>query len=81
VRFDFFTGDDPWLGLYRSSDGDVGWAAGAGLLSARRRSSRSLRRRLRPGNRALGQAPDAFSNQAIFFEVDRRSPCPTTPPR
>lgn len=28
VQFDFWTGDDPWIGKYRSSEGDVGYANG-----------------------------------------------------
>ncbi len=77
VRFDFFTGDDPWLGLYRSSDGDVGWAAGAGLLEREAEIVPFTSGGVYDlGNRALGQAPDAFSNQAMFFEVDPAIPLP-----
>ena len=25
VHFDFWTGDDPWIGRYKTSEGDVGW--------------------------------------------------------
>lgn len=28
VQFDFWTGDDPWIGKYRSSEGDIGYANG-----------------------------------------------------
>lgn len=78
VRFDFFSGDDPWLGLYRSSDGDVGWTP-SGLI----RNERAL-----PvgaftsggiydlGNRTLGQREGSFSNQANFFGLDPALPLP-----
>jgi len=70
VRFDFFTGDDPWLGTYRSSDGDIGWTP---LVTLTREAA------IIPftsggiydlGNEALGQEAAPFSNQANFFEID-----------
>lgn len=76
VRFHFFSGDDPWLGMYRSSDGDVGWtlqglvrqemALGLGLFTAG--GLYDL------GNRALGQKEAGFSNQANFFLLDPAVP-------
>lgn len=77
IRFDFFTGDDPWLGLYRSSDGDVGWSTEAGLLERETEIVPFTSGGIYDlGNRALGQAPDSFSNQAMFFEIDPGAPLP-----
>lgn len=78
VRFDFFSGDDPWIGLYRSSDGDVGWTPD-GLVRRERV--------LGPGqftaggfydlgNQALGQKEGSFSNQANFILLDPAVPLP-----
>jgi hypothetical protein len=78
VHFDFFSGDDPWIGLYASSDGDVGWtpeeivrrekAFAAGQFTAG--GLYDL------GNAALGQKEGTFSNQANFFALDPTVPLP-----
>jgi len=78
VRFDFFSGDDPWIGLYRSSDGDVGWTP-EGLV--RRERALGLGRFESGGfydlgNEALGQREGSFSNQANFFLLDPAVPLP-----
>lgn len=76
VRFDFFTGDDPWLGLYRSSDGDVGWVPErllgreADLAPFTEGGIYDL------GNAAMGQTPAPFSSQANFFQIDPSTPLP-----
>lgn len=78
VRFDFWSGDDPWIGLYRSSDGDVGWTPdglvrteasyGPGEFTAG--GLYDL------GNAALGQKEGGFSGQANFFLLDPATPLP-----
>jgi hypothetical protein len=79
VRFDLFSGDDPWIGLYRSSDGDVGWSVEEGILrneaafGAGRFTAGGL---YDLGNRALGQKEGGFSGQANFFAVDPAVPLP-----
>ncbi|MBI5544066.1 MAG: hypothetical protein HY901_09275 [Deltaproteobacteria bacterium] len=76
ARFHFFTGDDPWLGRYQSSDGDVGWTP-EGLLEHEAELVPFTEGGIYDlGNRALGQSPEAFSNQASFFQVDPGSPPP-----
>jgi len=79
VRFDFFTGDDPWIGLYRSSDGDVGWTPEAlvrteTVLGVGRFTAGGF---YDLGNQALGQREgSAFSNQANFVWLDPALPLP-----
>lgn len=78
LRFDLWTGDDPWLGNYASSDGDVGWipdglvrherALGVGAFTAG--GFYDL------GNTALGQREDGFSNQANAIVLDPALPLP-----
>lgn len=78
INFDFYTGDDPWLGTYKSSDGDVGWTP-AGLV----RHEKALEKGLFSaggfydlGNKELGQKEGKFSNQANFFLLDPATPLP-----
>ena len=79
IRFDLYSGDDPWIGTYRSSDGDVGWTP-AGLvrrelaLPAGRFTAGGI---YDLGNRALGQKEGSFSGQANFTLLDPVSPLPT----
>jgi hypothetical protein len=78
VRFHFHSGDDPWIGRYASSDGDVGWTPtelvrrekgfGAGQFIAG--GLYDL------GNSELGQTDAGFSNQANFFALDPALPLP-----
>jgi hypothetical protein len=78
VSFDLWSGEDPWLGLYRSSDGDVGWTP-AGLVShetALLSGEFAVGGFYDLGNPALGQADLGFSNQANFIEIDPAAPAP-----
>lgn len=76
VHFDFFTGDDPWLGRYASSDGDVGWSPD-GLLERDAELVPFTEGGIYDlGNRSLGQTPGPFSNQANFFALDPGAPLP-----
>ena len=78
LHFDFFSGDDPWLGLYKTSDGDVGWTPeglvqnethfGLGMFSGG--GIYDL------GNAGLGQSTADFTNQANFIRIDPASPLP-----
>jgi len=78
VHFDFFSGDDPWIGLYKSSDGDVGWTPLGQVRNEQRFelgtfTSGGLWDR---GNPAIGQTEGTFSNQANFFALDPTLPLP-----
>ena len=78
IRFDFFTGDDPWLGRYHTSDGDVGWTP-AGTI--RRERMLGLGRFTVGGiwdlgNTRLGQQEGSFTNQANFIRLDPATPLP-----
>ena len=79
IRFDLFSGDDPWIGTYRSSDGDVGWLPGELVrreraLSAGRFTAGGL---YDLGNRALGQEEGSFSGMANFIALDPATPLPS----
>ncbi len=70
VRFDLWTGDDPWIGNYASSEGDVGWTP-AGLVPNERVFG--IGRFTAGGFYDLGAAGEkrgSFSNQANFFALD-----------
>ena len=72
AHFDFFSGDDPWIGLYKSSDGDVGWTPN-GLVRNEWRlevGDFTAGGLWDLGNAALGQTEGSFSNQANFFALD-----------
>ncbi len=76
VHFDFWTGEDPWIGQYRSADGDVGWYAG-GLVRGEAEVVPSAFRAgglYDLGNEQLGQKEGTFSNVANFIEVDPAVP-------
>ena len=78
IRFDLFSGDDPWIGTYRSSDGDVGWVPGELVrheraLSVGRFTAGGL---YDLGNRALGQKEGGFSGMANFIQLDPVTPLP-----
>ena len=76
VHFDFFTGDDPWLGLYQTSDGDVGWTT-AGIVERESDVTPFFAGGLYDlGSKALGQTDEKFSNQADFFALDPAQPLP-----
>ena len=78
IRFDLYSGDDPWIGTYRSSDGDVGWIPG-GLVRHERAISAgrfTVGGMVDLGNSALGQKEGSYSGQANFFMLDPVSPFP-----
>lgn len=78
IRFDFFSGDDPWLGLYRSSDGDVGWTP-AGLVQQETYfppGAFSAGGVYDLGNAKLGQTSESFTGEANFMQLDPVSPRP-----
>jgi hypothetical protein len=78
VRFHFHSGDDPWLGRYASSDGDVGWTPDGlvhkekGLVAGQFIAGGIYDL----GNSELGQTDTGFSNQANFFALDPSLPLP-----
>ncbi len=78
VHFDFYSGDDPWLGTYKSSDGDVGWTPlGAVRHEARFEAGDFTAGGLVDlGNLTLGQREGSFSNEASFFALDPSLPLP-----
>lgn len=70
VHFDLWTGDDPWIGLYASSEGDVGWTP-KGLVANEK--AFALGQFTAGGFYDLGTTGEkrgAFSNQANFFALD-----------
>lgn len=78
VNFDFHSGDDPWIGLYKSSDGDVGWTPNDVVRNERRFALGEFTAGglWDLGNAALGQTEGSFSNQANFFALDPTTPLP-----
>ncbi|MBN2194377.1 MAG: hypothetical protein JW751_16290 [Polyangiaceae bacterium] len=78
IHFDFFTGDDPWIGLYRTAAGDVGWTP-AGIV---RRETAFLAGQLTVagmydlGNAVAGEHEGDFTGQADFFALDPALPLP-----
>jgi hypothetical protein len=78
IDFDLYTGDDPWLGTYKSSDGDVGWTP-AGIIrheTALGPGAFTVGGFYDLGNSALGQRQQRFSNQANFIALDPATPLP-----
>ena len=78
VRFHFHSGDDPWIGRYASSDGDVGYTQG-GLVNKERAfvaGALTVGGLYDLGNSELGQADTGFSNQANYFALDPALPLP-----
>ena len=71
-RFSFWTGEDPWIGLYRSSDGDVGWYSGGIVRTEARVEGRDFRwgGLYDLGNEVLGQTAAAFSNVADVLVLE-----------
>jgi len=78
VHFDFFTGDDPWIGTYKSSDGDVGWTPNRTVRNEARFEAGDFTSGglWDLGNQALGQREGSFSNQADFIALDPSLPLP-----
>lgn len=78
VRVSLFAGDDPWIGMYRSSDGDVGWTED-GIVRRERAFGRGAfvgGGFYDLGNELLGQSSAPFSAQADFVAVDPSLPPP-----
>jgi hypothetical protein len=75
VRFDLYSGEDPWIGKYQSSEGDVGWTP-EGFISHEAA--------LGPGRFTVGGMVDLgtpgevgqFSGQANFIALDPGTPPP-----
>ena len=78
VHFDFFSGDDPWIGTYKSSDGDVGWTPLGFVRNETRLELGDFAEGglVDLGNQALGQSEGSFSNQANFIALDPTLPLP-----
>lgn len=83
VSFDYWIGEDPWIGTYKSSEGDVGWI----LLEGE--SPRIVRRESRfdgkrfvctgqydLGNEMAGDEEGSFSGVANFLRLSPWSPRP-----
>ena len=78
VRFDFWTGEDPWIGRYKSAEGDVGWFAG-GLVEREAVIDPAEFRwggLYDLGNEASGEKVGAFSNVADFYMPSPTGPAP-----
>lgn len=78
LTFSLWTGEDPWIGTYRSSDGDVGWHAGGLVRTERALDGRAFRwgGMIDLGNELLGQSAAPFSNAADFLLPDPALPPP-----
>lgn len=76
IRMDLYTGDDPWIGLYRSAEGDVGWTPD-GILEHEASVSPFIAGGFQDlGSRGRGEAAERFSGQANFFLLDPAQPLP-----
>ena len=76
-RFSFWTGEDPWIGTYKTSEGDVGWTDD-GLVRTEAVVDPSAFRwggLYDLGNALAGEAAGSFSGAANFIMPD-----PSTPP-
>ncbi|MBN1609418.1 MAG: hypothetical protein JW940_22500 [Polyangiaceae bacterium] len=78
VHFHFFSGDDPWIGTYKSSDGDVGWTPHGFVRNETRFEPGGFTAGglVDLGNEQLGQREGSFSNEADFFALDPTLPLP-----
>jgi hypothetical protein len=78
-RLAFWTGEDPWIGRYLSSDGDVGWYSG-GLVPTEKSidGAEFVHGGMYDlGNELLGQSSQPFSNAANFIALDPSLPKPS----
>jgi hypothetical protein len=78
VVFDFWTGDDPWLGKYRSSEGDVGYTDSE-LLRVETKvdpASFSFGGVYDLGNSQAGEREGSFSGAANFIMLAPAQPAP-----
>jgi hypothetical protein len=83
VSFDYWIGEDPWIGTYKSSEGDVGWVLlegeGPRIL---RKESRIEGRRLECagqydlGNEMSGEVQGSYSGVANFVRLSPSTPRP-----
>ena len=78
VHFDFFTGDDPWIGTYHSAEGDVGWTSDGIVRREKlfRRGEFLAGGMYDLGNRESGEQEFGYSEQANFFLLDPGLPLP-----
>ncbi len=78
VHFDFWTGDDPWLGKYRSSEGDVGYTDQALVRTETKVDPARFRFGgvYDLGNTAAGEQEGSYSGAANFIMLrpDGRKP-------
>ena len=75
----FWTGEDPWIGRYRTSEGDVGWYSG-GIVKTELALEGSQFRwggMYDLGNDLTGEDSSRFSNVANFHAVDPSLPAPS----
>jgi hypothetical protein len=79
VEFEFWTGEDPWIGRYATSEGDVGWTP-AGVVrreTALAAGGFTVAGFYDLGNELLGEGAAPFSNVANFLALDPSSPRPS----
>lgn len=79
VEFDYWIGEDPWIGTYKSSEGDVGWVMmkdESGVKSEIIRNEYGIDGKdfvcgglYDLGNRFRGEGEGGFSNQANFIRI------------
>lgn len=77
-HFSFWTGEDPWIGRYKSSDGDVGWYSGGIVNKETFIEGKNFKYGglYDLGNELLGQQSKDFSNVADFIALDPAQPPP-----
>lgn len=79
ISFDFWTGDDPWIGRYETSEGDVGWTPDGIVRSEAVLDPTKFRTAgfYDLGNDLLGESAARFSNVANFMTLDPSTAVPT----
>ncbi len=77
-RLALWTGDDPWVGRYSTSEGDIGWTADGLVLTESRIPGATFRYGgiADLGNPLLGDRPGAFSGVANLIVPDPSLPPP-----
>ena len=78
IHFAFWTGEDPWIGTYGTSKGDVGWYSGGIVNRETAIKGKEFRfgGLVDRGNAMEGQAPTRFSGVADFIQPDPGLPSP-----
>lgn len=78
VHFAFWTGEDPWVGTYGTSKGDVGWYAKGIVKKEMSMDGRAFHYGglIDLGNTLAGQTSTGFSKVADFIEPDPGLPPP-----